>query len=413
MRIAYLTQSYPPMISGAAISAQQIAEAMASRGHQVMVIAASDREYAYHTYKDNITVMHLRSFNNPLRVGQRFIPNPRRRVIKALKQFKPDVIHAHEPLQMGALALRHKKHKQIPVILTTHQLPWFIASYFPGKLKPIVEKTFWMYARISLKRYTNLVSPTQTIATIINKHTGLTPNVISYGLDLQTFHPPLHPDFVTGPREKLKLPSNIPILLHVGRLDSDKRVGNVIRAAAPAIRESEAYLIIVGDGKQKQKLIRLCREMGIKERVHFTGFIHPSNLPEIYRMANIFVTASEIETQGIVLLEAAASGLPIVAVDATCISEIVHDNINGFLVKPGDVNAFSNALITLINDPKGSCEMGMNGRILVHEHDIQNTWTLHENLYLETVKRSNSQHVIKTNRWLPQWDFLKNLIGLE
>ena len=95
MRIAYLTQSYPPMISGAAISAQQIAEALSNRGHKVMVIAASDKEFAYHTYKENITIMRLRSFNNPLRVGQRFIPNPRHRVMKALKQFKPDVIHTH------------------------------------------------------------------------------------------------------------------------------------------------------------------------------------------------------------------------------------------------------------------------------------------------------------------------------
>ena len=130
-------------------------------------------------------------------------------------------------------------------------------------------------------------------------------------------------------------------------------------------------------------------------------------------MANIFVTASEIETQGIVLLEAAASGLPIVAVDATCISEIVHDNINGLLVKSGDVSAFSKALIDLINDPKGSCKMGMNGRTLVGEHDIQNTWTLHENLYCEMIKRTSSQRITKSIRRLPHWEFLKTWFGLK
>ena len=259
MRIAYLTQSYPPMISGAAISAQQTAEAMANRGHKVLVIAASDREYAYHTYKNNITILRLRSFTNPLRVGQRFIPNPRYRVMKSLKQFKPDVIHAHEPLQMGALALSYAKHTRIPVTLTTHQLPGFVASYLPDKLKPIIKKTFWMYARISLKRYTSLISPTLTIAAIIERMIGLTPNVISYGLDLKTFHPVHHPDLVSASRKKLNLPSNIPLLLHVGRLDADKSVDNVIRAAGPAIRESDARLLIVGDGKQKRHLIRLCR----------------------------------------------------------------------------------------------------------------------------------------------------------
>jgi 1,2-diacylglycerol 3-alpha-glucosyltransferase len=270
-----------------------------------------------------------------------------------------------------------------------------------------------MYARISLKSYSNLVSPTQTIATIIEGMIGLTPDVISYGLDLKTFHPPQHPGLVTASRKKWDLPSNIPLLLHVGRLDTDKSVENVIRAAAPAIRESDAHLLIVGDGKQKQNLIRLCKEMSIKERVHFTGFIHPSNLPEIYRMANIFFTASEIETQGIVLLEAAASGLPIVAVDATCISEVVHDQINGFLIRHRDINAFSKALLTFINDPNGSYAKGLNGRILVSEHHIQNTWTLHENLYREMIKRAKDQHATKTSGWFPQWESLKTLIGLK
>lgn len=413
MRIAYLTQSYPPMISGAAISAQQTAEAMAKRGHKVMVIAASDREYAYHTYKDNLTILRLRSVNNPLRVRQRFIPNPRRRVMKALKQFKPDVIHAHEPLQMGALAIRYAKYPRIPVTLTTHQLPWFVASYLPKRLKSIIENTFWMYARILLKRYTSLISPTKTIATIIEERIGITPSVISYGLDLQEFHPTLHHNHVTDSRKMLNLPSNIPILLHVGRLDADKSVDNVIRAAAPAIRESEAHLIIVGDGKQKQKIIRLCREVGIQKRVHFTGYIHPSNMPEIYRMANIFVTASEIETQGIVLLEAAASGLPIVAVNATCISEIVHDQVNGYLVNSGDMRAFSDALVTLIKDPKGTCEMGLNGHILASEHDIQHTWMLHENLYREMAQQSSDQRTTKATERIPQSDFLKTLMGLK
>jgi glycosyltransferase involved in cell wall biosynthesis len=310
---------------------------------------------------------------------------------------------------MGALALNYAKRTRIPVTLTTHQLPWFVASYLPRLLRSIAETTLWAFARISLKKYTSVITPTQTIATIIEEQTGLKPTVISYGLDMQTFHPPLASDLGTASRQKLNLPPNIPLLLHVGRLDSDKSVDNVIRAAAPAVRESEAHLVVVGDGSQKNRLIRLCRELGIEKKVHFTGFISPSDLPEIYRMADVFVTASEIETQGIVLLEAAASGLPIVAVDATCISEVVHDQFNGFLVKPGNINAFSEALICLINSPNRSCKMGLNGRMLVGEHSIQNTWTLHEKLYHKVIKRP----VTKTYEWFPQWEFVKEFIGLK
>jgi len=399
------------MISGASISAQQTAETMARRGHQVLVIAASDREIAYHTYKENITILRLRSINNPLRVGQRFVLLPHLRVMNALKQFKPELIHAHEPFLMGKIALSHANRARIPVTLTTHQLPWFVASYLPAKLKPLIEKTIWAYVRISLKKYTKLIAPTQIIGSIIEKETGLKPTVISYGLDLRTFHPPLSPDEGTVSRTRLNLPLDIPLLLHVGRLDIDKSVDNVIRGAAPAIRESEAHLLVVGDGCQKNRLMRLCSEMGIKRRVHFTGYIDPAHLPEIYRMANIFVTASEIETQGIVLLEAAASGLPIVAVDATCVSEIVHDQINGFLVKPGDIRGFGDAISTLIHDPNRSFTMGAKSRILVKKDDIQNTWVMQENLYREMIGQNIRKYVKNSSGKFKPWEFLKTLIG--
>jgi hypothetical protein len=167
------------MISGAAISVRQTAESMSQRGHQVLVIAASDREYPYSTHKDNLTVSRLRSFNNPMRVGQRLIAYPRHRTIKLLDQFQPDVIHAHEPAQMGMLALEHAKRAHIPVTITAHQLPWFVASYLPAALRPGVEKILWAYARITLSRYTAIVTPTQTIARIIEQKTGFGSNVIS------------------------------------------------------------------------------------------------------------------------------------------------------------------------------------------------------------------------------------------
>jgi len=413
MRIAYLTQSYPPMVSGAAISVQQLAESMSQNGHKVLVLAASEKEHAYHIYRENITVMRLQSIKNPLRIGQRLMLNPRSRVGKALKQFKPDVIHVHEPFQMGILGLHYAHRVGIPINFTTHQLPWFIASYFPELFRPFIEKTLWLYARISLKRYSSVISPTQTIAAIIEQKIGLKPNVIGHGLDTQRFHPSLRPDPGTATRSRLNLPPDVPIILHTGRLDMDKSVDKVIRSVAPAIHESDAHFLIVGDGCQRNGLIRLCRELGIDQRVHFTGYVLPQDMPDIYRAADVFVTASEIETQGIVLLEAAASGLPIVAVDATCIPEVVHDQFNGFLVRPGDFRSFGRAVLTLINHPKRSSQMGLNGRILIMRQSAQNMWLQHEALYLEMAKQSTLQRIIKDGGNFPEWDFIKELIRLK
>lgn len=417
MRIAYLAQSYPPMISGAAISARQTAEALAERGHQVLVIAASERDYPYCIYKDRLTLLRLRSIKNPVRVGQRMILFPRRAIMSALARFRPDIIHVHDPLQMGWFGLVYGRRHRIPVVFTAHQLPWAVASYFPKSFKPFIEKILWMYARCVLGRYSSVITPTQTIANIVRRMTGIKPKVISNGLDLQTFHPPLFLDDGSAARQKWNLPSGVPLLLHTGRLDSDKSVDQVICAASPALRESEAHLVIVGDGCQKQNLIQLCKELGVESRVHFLGFVSVEDgLPDIYRMADIFLCASELETQGLVLLEAAASGLPIVAVNATCISEIVHDGANGFLVSLGDTETFSNKIMTLVKCPQLVHAMGVESRRVASVHDVHNTCVAHERLYLDVIKRAPSRFVT-TRKILAQlfirWKRSKFLLGIK
>jgi glycosyltransferase involved in cell wall biosynthesis len=271
-----------------------------------------------------------------------------------------------------------------------------------------------MYARWAIGRYSSVITPTRTIADVVRQMTGLKPQVISNGLDLQTFHPPLSADERSASRRKWDLPSGVPLLLHTGRLDPDKSVDQLLRAAAPALRESEAHLVIVGDGCQKQSLIQLCGELGIEPRVHFLGFVSvEAGLPEIYRMADIFLTTSQIETQGLVLLEAAASGLPIVAVNATCIPEIVHDGVNGFLADPGDTDTFSKAINTLLNHSGLMHVMSREGPTLAATHDFSNTHILHEDLYRDVVTQSNKRHRSEIRRLFLYWKLRKSLLGIK
>lgn len=271
-------------------------------------------------------------------------------------------------------------------------------------MKVCVETVLWGYARWLSRNFTSLIVPTQTISDIVAKNTGLKTKVISYGLDLQDFHPPLSSDDGTATRKKWGLPLHVPLLLHIGRLDRDKNVDSVIRAAAPTLHESEAHLVMVGDGRQKNHLINQCIDLGITERVHFTGFISKKQgLPEIYRVANVFITTSEIETQGIVLLEAAASGLPIVAVNATCIPEIVHNGVNGFLLDAGDIRAMSDAISNILNNHEMANKMGRESRKLAEVHNNQRTYAEHEKLYRgmirQTCERSISENLLRARKW--------------
>ena len=388
MNIAYLTQSFPPMVSGAALVAENLAQEMAMRGHKVLVIAASERGRGYMTIDNGLTVLRLPSIHNPMRVGQRFLLYPRRMILRSLCNFQPNIIHSHEPLQMGLLGLEYSRRAGIPALLSIHQLPGFVGTYLPKTLgiRRAAEISLWAYARWLLRQFTTLITPTQTVADIIHTMTRVQSQMISYGIDLQTFHPHPSPDEKTAIRIRLHLPLTAPVILHVGRLDTDKGVERVILAAEKCMQEIGAHLLIVGDGRQKSALMELCKSKGITSRCHFTGFVSvKQGLPEIYRSADLFVTASEIETQGIVLLEAAASGLPIVAVRATCIPEIVHNGVSGYLTEPGDTNALGQAITTLLKQPQKAGIMGKESYRLARKHSISTTLERYEQLYSDLV----------------------------
>jgi 1,2-diacylglycerol 3-alpha-glucosyltransferase len=406
MRIAYLTQSYPPMISGAAILVERLAKSMAARGHQVLVIAASDKVAAYNSYQENLTIVRLRSVHNPLRVGQRFLFYPRFKILRALKGFCPDIIHTHEPLLMGQLGLEYARHSSIPILLTVHQLPWFAATYLPNvtSIRSITESMLWSYARLILQQYTSVITPSQTISDLVMKMTDIQPITISNGISLNIFQSPTSTEDHTALKQRLGLPAHVPVILHVGRLDIDKNVKCVIQAAEQAMQHTDTHLLIVGDGSQKHTLMNMCETLKIMDRVHFPGYIALQHgLPEIYRLADVFVTASEIEVQSLVLLEAIASGLPIVAVRATFVHEVVHEGVNGFLAESGDINRLASAISTVLKNPTQRETMSKNSRILAEMHDIHVSIDLHEQFYSSLVKQNEIQPVLKKMNALQQW----------
>lgn len=388
MRIAYLTQSYPPMISGAALVVESLATGMAEAGHQVLVIAASDTSRTYTVENGNLTVLRLRSVHNPQRVGQRFTPYSRRSVTVALQQFKPEVIHSHEPLPISLPAIRYAGKMKVPTVITIHQLPPTTTRFLPGFLQSVLEKLLWKYGRWYTTKFSALITPTETTSVQVKKILGRPVNTISNGINLKAFHPPDPNEDGAVIRRKWNLPQDVPLLLHVGRLDPDKSVDRVIQAAAPALRENDAHLIIVGDGVRKSSLMNLCSTLDITDHVHFTGFISTKQgLPEFYRIARLFVTASEIETQGLVLLEAAASGLPIVAVRATCIPEIVHDGVNGFLAEPDDLQGLTRGIDMLIKEETRAAQMGRASLSLAKGHANFHTIEAHERLYHQLMEQ--------------------------
>ncbi len=199
--------------------------------------------------------------------------------------------------------------------------------------------------------------------------------------------------------------------MHVGQLHRAKRVDRAIKAAAQAMQDTDAHLLVVGDGPQKASLMDLCSSLGIDDRTHFPGYITAeTGLPEVYRAADAFITASEIETQGIVLLEAAASGLPIAAVDATCIGEIVHDGVNGYLTGSGDTGAMSEAIRRILRETQIAGEMSAASRSLAENHSNIETIDNYERIYDMLPGREPVTHLRRNSRHERLYNWLAAIV---
>lgn len=385
MKIAYLTQSYPPMISGAALVVQHLAQGMVARGHEVLVLAASDEGRGYTTETPWLRVVRLPALPNPSRANQHFIGWAYAHIYRELQAFNPDVIHLHDALTVGLAGLWVGKKLGVPTAFTTHQLPWFVSTYLPdwAGLREKTENILWQYCRWLNARTDQFIAPTLTIAKVIEARIGSHPVVISNGMDLERFTPqPLSPTERERLCARFGLDPARPVILHVGRLDADKQVNLVIQAATKAMHHTDSQLLVIGDGQQRARLVELAEWRGMEARCFFPGFVQPGDdLAAIYRLASVFVTASEIETQGLVLLEAMASGVPVVGVRATCVPELVQEGVNGYLVAPKDVDALAERMVEVLENPARAREMGLAGRQIAEQHARARSFDRHEALY--------------------------------
>jgi glycosyltransferase involved in cell wall biosynthesis len=380
------------MVSGAALVVQRLTEGMARRGHQVLVLASSDRGRRYVEARDGLRLVRLRSYTNPIRVGQKFVFWPRRSLAVELQAFRPDVLHVHDSIGPGLAGVLAAGSLGIPVVLTVHQLPWFVSAYLPPwpGLRHLVEAGLWRFAAWLNRRLTAVVAPSRLIAETVAAHSGVLPQVITNGVDLDQFSPcSLIPDEGITLRRKYNLHPELPVIIYVGRIDADKQVELVVRAAAQAMQTAPAQLLIVGDGKRRLAAQRLCQALSIDGRAHFPGYVATSSdLPGLYRLSTVFATASEVEVQSSVVMEAAAAGLPVVAVRASSMPEFVEDGVNGCLAPPRDEGAMAKLLAQLLTNPARARALGQAGRALAERHSLEHSFAAHERLYASLAARS-------------------------
>lgn len=386
-----LSHGYPPTLSGVTLVVQKLSRALVRRGHEVLVVTASERGEPYSREDEGVQLERLRSIKNPF-WSEGPMPWVRLSTLEELiRRFEPDLIHTHENALLSLQLLRLPRRIGLPRVSSCYFLPCFATHYlrWGTDLEKALKAGLWKYAVANLNRYDHTVFSTRTQQQEFIEHGLRTPSSpISNGVDTQRYYPA--DSRVDRVEQTYHLPPR-PRILFVGRLMKDKKIDVLIEAMAHVCNGQEAHLLIVGRGDERENLASQARALGLERNVHLLGYVPERDLPALYRSVDLFAIASVCEVQSIPALQAVATGLPIVAVDAAALPELVHPEHNGLLVPPDDVPALGNALRILVRDSAYRTALGRASLELVKGHAEERTFTAYEELYKDLVAKAKKE----------------------
>jgi 1,2-diacylglycerol 3-alpha-glucosyltransferase len=182
------------------------------------------------------------------------------------------------------------------------------------------------------------------------------------------------------------------ILLYVGRLGNEKSVDFLIKAFQKVHdKDPLANMVLVGDGPEKENLKQLTKVLNIERNVYFTGLIDQKDISKVYTDASVFVFASQTETQGIVILEALASGLPVVAINDAVYDGIIKNKMNGILVS-NDTDQFANECLSLLNTPSYRRRLSEHAQKSGQKFSVAKTAQALENLYKKLIPQHSKEN---------------------
>lgn len=412
MKIAHFTDTYLPYVNGASYSIEATARLL-SKSHTVRIYAPAYKNGRKKETVGKVQVERYPSFPLPTYKDVHVVSPVFQEVLDSVKEFDPDIIHFHTPSMMGLAGILAAKRLHTPLVGTYHN--FFSENLIYVSLEKLMMKLLegidtrvsewgidmaWMrkWRMTGEKHHTRetvlqtltwkmvnkiysycdaVICPSETVQKeLVKRGFGKSLKVISNGLDLRQFPP-----------KTVKTPSLV--ILHVGRLDYSKHI-EVLLEAMVEVKGTlpGAVLWIAGSGPEEKRLKKIARDLGVSRVVRFLGHVSREKLSVLYRKAGVFAIASTMETQGIVLLEAMASGLPIVGVKKYAIPDAVKNGKNGYVVPAFQSREMAKKLLYLLTNPDIAATMGMAGRKMAQAHEVGKMAEKTEKLYQELIRKS-------------------------
>jgi glycosyltransferase involved in cell wall biosynthesis len=358
MKILSISDVYFPRVNGVSTSIETFNRNLRSLGHTVHLIAPDYLAPG----ADETDTMRVPARRVPFDPEDRFMSY--RWVMKQLEPLRSehyDIIHIQTPFVAHYLGTRLSRLLGIPCVETYHT---FFEEYLyhyiplvPRKLMRFVAKRFSRHQGNSLD---GMVVPSKPMLEVLKSY-GITTHseVIPTGIEPESF--------VAGDcaafRTKFNIPPERPVLLFVGRVAHEKNIGFLLKTVAQVRKEIPGVLLVItGEGPARKSLELEAGELGLGANIMFIGYLdRHTELNSCYRAADIFVFSSRTETQGLVLLEAMAQGVPLVSTAELGTRDVLREGL-GVWIAQEDVTEFSGKVVKLLGDAQAREDLGNAGR---------------------------------------------------
>ncbi|MDZ7700351.1 MAG: glycosyltransferase [Deltaproteobacteria bacterium] len=335
MNIVIFTNTYKPHVGGVANSVERLAHAARGRDHRVCIVTPTFPDMPEdEDQHEVIRVPAIQNFNaTDFSVSLPVPMNLRER----LRAFDADLIHSQHPFLLGDTALRWAESQRLPLLFTYHTMYEQYTHYVPADspaLKRFVVELCTGYANLC----DHVIAPSESIKRILQDR-GITTTItpIPTGVDCEQYRG----GDGHRARQRFDIPKEAFLLGHVGRLAPEKNLIFLAEAAARALKNHrQSWFVVAGDGPEKEQMQRVLEDSGVMDRTVFAGVQTGEDLVDLYTAMDVFVFASKTETQGMVLAEAMAAGVPVVGLDANGVRDIISHQEDGFLVTEERSEAF-------------------------------------------------------------------------
>lgn len=369
MRVGIFTESYPPLVNGVSTSILMLEHALTKLGHEVFIITVSDNKKDY-ALENNGHILRLPSVNLANCYDYKMTSVYPIKAVNMIKKMNLDVIHSNVEFTVGIFARVVSEQLSIPLVHTYHT-NWEDYTHYITKNKKILDdicKKLLKYLVVFFedKTVTELIVPSNKIYNLFKDKYKFTKNIhiIQTGIETSKFYKEnFNQKDINSLKKKLGIKKKDFVVMTVSRLAKEKSVDRIINNHKELVKKySNMKLLIVGDGPDIDKLKDEAKSLGVSDSVIFTGKVSLSDIPIYYQLGNVFVTASKSETQGLTVVEAISSSLPVVAVkDDSFVNSVIED-FNGFVFT--DDEKYINSISKLYEDKELYNRLSNQSRLL-------------------------------------------------